>query len=386
MMEEYKKMVFMSRKKKILILSRWYFPAKNPRAFRTKELVKELFRRGKYDITAVLPSFADLQDCAVDAHFIPTISVPAKCGKDGSVSLKDRILEQIRSVLRFIVGDSPGNIIYSFRLYFVLRKLFQEEHYDVVMSISFPFYIHVAVALAMKYSNFKSIFIADCGDPFYVNPSYKMAFYLKWLEKYFLSKFDYVTIPMNAARKSYADYGIDGRIRIIPQGFAITQIADDAYKKNPVPAFCFAGLLYEKIRNPRYFLDYLLQVKQDFVFVVYALPDAFTIKLLQEYKEKLGERLEIREPLPREELIHVMATMEFVVNFDNENSNQKPSKLIDYAMSRRPILSFNSRTFKPKVFKEFLQGNYAGQEQIDLSQYDICNVVDKFEELFAEIR
>lgn len=376
----------MSRKKKILILSRWYFPAKNPRAFRTTELVKELFRRGKYDITAVLPSFAYLQDCAVDAHFISTISVPAKCGKDGSVSLKDRILDQIRSVLRFIVGDSPGNIIYPFRLYFVLRKLLRKEHYDVVMSISFPFYTHVAVALAMKCSSFKSIFIADCGDPFYVNPSYKMAFYLKWVEKYFLGKFDYVTIPMDAARESYADYGIDDRIRIIPQGFAITRIADGAYRKNPVPMFCFAGVLYEKIRNPRYFLDYLLQLKQDFVFVVYALPDAFTLQLLDEYKKKLGDRLEIREPLPREELVHVMATMEFVVNFDNENSNQKPSKLIDYAMSKRPILSFNSRTFKPKVFKEFLQGNYAGQEQIDLSQYDIRNVVDKFEELFAEIR
>lgn len=386
MMEEYKKMVFMSRKKKILILSRWYFPAKNPRAFRTTELVKELCRSGKYDISAVLPSFADLQNCAVDVHFIPTISVPAKCGKDGSVSLKDRVLEQIRSVLRFILGDSPGNIIYSFRLYFVLRKLLQRETYDVVMSISFPFYVHIAVALAMKCSRFKSIFIADCGDPFYVNPSCTMAFYLKWLEKYFLGKFNYITIPMEAARKSYADYGIDDRIRIIPQGFAITRIADGAYRKNPVPVFCFAGLLYEKIRNPRYFLDYLLQVKQDFIFVVYALPDAFTINLLQEYKEKLGDRLEIREPLPREELIHVMATMEFVVNFDNENSNQKPSKLIDYAMSRRPILSFNSRTFKPKVFEEFLQGNYAGQEQIDLSQYDIRNVVDKFEELFAEIR
>ena len=383
MMEEYKKMVFMSRKKKILILSRWYYPAKNPRAFRTTELVKELFRRGKYDITAVLPSFADLQNCALDVHFTPTISVPAKCGKDGSVSLKDRVLEQIRSVLRFILGDSPGNIIYSFRLYFVFRKLLQEEHYDVVMSISFPFYTHVAVALAMKCSSFKSILIADCGDPFYVNPSYKMAFYLKWVEKYFLGKFDYVTIPMDAARESYADYGIDDRIRIIPQGFAITQIADDTYRKNPVPMFCFAGVLYEKIRNPRYFLDYLLQLKQDFVFVVYALPDAFTLQLLDEYKKKLGDRLEIREPLPREELVHVMATMEFVVNFDNENSNQKPSKLIDYAMSKRPILSFNSQTFKAEVFEEFLRGDYTNQEQIDLAQYDIRTVVDKFEELFS---
>ena len=120
-----------------------------------------------------------------------------------------------------------------------------------------------------------------------------------------------------------------------------------------------------------------------FVFVVYALPDAFTLQLLDEYKKKLGDRLEIREPLPREELVHVMATMEFVVNFDNENSNQKPSKLIDYAMSKKPILSFNSQTFKAEVFEEFLRGDYTNQEQIDLAQYDIRTVVDKFEELFS---
>ena len=51
------------------------------------------------------------------------------------------------------------------------------------------------VALAMKCSRFKSIFIADCGDPFYVNPSCTMAFYLKWLEKYFLGKFSHNNPP-----------------------------------------------------------------------------------------------------------------------------------------------------------------------------------------------
>lgn len=373
----------MNRRKKVLILSRWYYPIKNPRAFRTTELLQELYRRGKYDVTAVLPNFADLQNCGADVHFIPTISVPAKCAKNGSISFKYTILEYIRTIFRFLVGDSPGNVLYSFRLYFMLRKLLKKDAYDVVISISFPFYVHIAVALAMQHAQKKSISIADCGDPFYVNPSYKKAFYLKWVEKYFLGKFDYVTIPMEAARESYADYGIDDRIRIIPQGFAITQIADDTYRKNPVPMFCFAGVLYEKIRNPRYFLDYLLQLKKDFVFVVYALPDAFTLQLLEEYKKKLGDRLEIREPLPREELVHVMATMEFVVNFDNENSNQKPSKLIDYAMSKRPILSFNSQTFKAEVFEEFLRGDYTNQEQIDLAQYDIRTVVDKFEELFT---
>ena len=78
----------MNRRKKVLILSRWYYPIKNPRAFRTTELLQELYRRGKYDVTAVLPNFADLQNCGADVHFIPTISVPAKCAKNAhAVSL-----------------------------------------------------------------------------------------------------------------------------------------------------------------------------------------------------------------------------------------------------------------------------------------------------------
>ena len=52
-------------------------------------------------------------------------------------------------------------------------------------------------------------------------------------------------------------------------------------------------------------------------------------------------------------------------------------------MSKRPILSFNSQTFKAEVFEEFLRGDYTNQEQIDLAQYDIRTVVDKFEELFT---
>lgn len=373
----------MNKKKKMLLLSRWYYPEKNPRAFRTTELLKEICRRGKYDIKAVLPNFSDIQNCAVDVHFIPSIRLPANCKKDGTISFRDRFLECIRSIFKFIVGDSPGDILYSFRLYLALKKLLSKDDYDVVISISFPFYVHVAVALAMKYSDFNNVLIADCGDPFYDNPSCRKAPYLKWLEKKVLHYFDYVTIPVESARKSYADYAIDNKLKIIPQGFTITQIEDDVYKRNNVPIFCFAGVLYEKIRNPRYFFDYLMQVKQDFIFVIYALPDAFTLNLVGEYKKKLGKKLDIREPLSREELIHVMSQMEFVVNFDNENSNQKPSKLIDYAMSKRPILSFNSRTFDAEIFQEFLNGDYHNREQVDLSQYDIRTVVDKFEALFA---
>ena len=191
-----------------------------------------------------------------------------------------------------------------------------------------------------------------------------------------------MVIPIKEAQKSYDDYEISKKIRIISQGFAIENIAAGTYKQNIVPTFCFAGIFYEKIRNPEYFFQYLSDIEEKFLFVVYALTDTFTQKMLSEYKKKLGNKLEIRKAVPRKDLIHIMAKMDFVLNFDNENNNQRPSKLIDYAMSQRPILSFNSKTFEPAIFEEFLRGNYSRKEQIDLTQYDIRNVVDKFEILF----
>ena len=108
------------------------------------------------------------------------------------------------------------------------------------------------------------------------------------------------------------------------------------------------------------------------------------LQIESSYRKKLGEKLLIRAPVEREHLIHEMATMDFVINFDNENSNQRPSKLIDYAMSRRPILSFNHQTFREDVFQSFLKGDYSERYHVDLEQYDIRRVVDQFEALFYE--
>lgn len=372
-------------KQKILIVSRWYSPVNNPRAFRTTELLKELIKRQKYDISVILPSFADIDNDMVHAIFLPTVSIPQEYiteNSNGNFTWQHKVIEKIRQLVRFFWGESLGTIIYAMHVYFALKKLVKNHKYDVVISISYPFSVHIAVALATMKIGVQTVKIADCGDPFYDNPAYKKASYLKWVEKKILQCFDYVAIPVKDAKKSYADYGIEKKLRAIPQGFVLEKIATGTYKQNIVPTFCFAGVFYEKIRNPEYFLEYLSGIKNNFLFIVYALPDAFTQEILTTYKKKLGNKLEIRKAVPRKGLIHIMAKMDFVLNFDNENNNQRPSKLIDYAMSKRPILSFNSKTFEPAIFEEFLRGNYSRKEQIDLTQYDIRNVVDKFEILF----
>lgn len=372
-------------RKKILIASRWYAPIKNPRAFRAYELLMEFVRRG-YDVTAFLPEDAEMQ---ADAR---TVLVPhgkmagsVMRAKKSNNKMKSRLLQRLRKMFLFLFGDGPNIICYAYSLYKSIKThLGNKNDYNVIISISYPFYVNVALACLKRYINPATVLIADCGDPFYANPSFKKAFYLKYLEKWVLNQFDYVTIPIEAARSNYLEYLPPEKIKVIPQGFKLMDIPASTYQKNTVPTFGYAGVFYESIRNPRYFFEYLLTLQQDFRFVVYAIADGFTARLLAEYKEKLGDKLDIREAVDREVLIPEMATWEFVINFDNDNSNQRPSKLIDYAMSKRPILSFNQASFKPDVFSSFLHGDYREREHIDLSQYDIRTVVDKFEKLFYQ--
>ena len=377
--------MLLDRNMKYVVISRWFIPARSPRAFRTHELIAELVRR-KREVIGVLPESADIKNIAlIDKMLIqehaPAFSARNEVKSDSIIALlKDKIKKRLRNISLLLLGDGIYNFIYCWRVYQTLSKNIERINCaDVIISISFPFYINVAVAMAFRKSVKRPVMIADCGDPFYDNPAYKKAFYLKYLERWTLRKFDFVTIPMEAARKSYNSYSLDEKIKIIPQGVEIIDIPENIYNPNPVPTFCYAGVFYEKIRNPRYFLKFLMTIKDDFRFVVYALNDPFTQMILQEFSLKLGNRLVVRAPIDRTKLIPVMAKMDFVINFNNENDNQRPSKLIDYAMSRRPILSFNSKTFREDVFQSFLRGDYIGREKIDLSQYDIRGVVDKFE-------
>lgn len=373
--------------KRVLIASRWYKPKKNPRAFRTYELVSELVRR-KYGITAFLPSDAQVQ------ALINHVPVPnGEMNNELSDSLSNRksvillVRNAIRKIFLYLFGDGPKTILYSYMLYKKLRtSLKKNNNYDVIISISYPFYVNVAIACVKSFIRPSTIIIADCGDPFYSNPSFEKAFYLKYLEKWVLKQFDYVTIPIDDACSNYLEYLPRDRIKVIPQGFKLMDISSKIYRKNTVPIFGYAGVFYESIRNPQFFFDYLLTIGNDFRFVVYAISDVFTENILNKYKRKLGDRLVVKNAVEREVLIQEMAKWEFVINFDNDNSNQRPSKLIDYAMSKRPILSFNKNTFSKDKFLAFLHGDYSGGVDIDLSQYDIKVVVDKFENLFCKDR
>lgn len=376
---------------KILVLSRWFNPSKNPRAFRTSELVRELSIRG-YTVDLFAPCNAVFDDSFSVEHIkhygVKSYDDRRMEGPESPFrkqnTLTKIVYSLLRNTVRYFSGEGIRDLVYSLHLLKALCMNTKNKEYDVVIAISYPFYV-LFVTVVYTYLKKKGrIKIADCGDPFYYNPAFTKAFYIKYIERFVLRRFQWLIIPMEDAVPSYQHCAMGGRIRIIPQGFRLLFVRHDEYVPHEVPVFCYAGVFYKNIRDPRFFLEYLCSVNSDFCFVVYALNDLFTQEILMLYKQRLGERLLIKPPVGRECLIHEMAKMDFVINFDNDNATQRPSKLIDYAMSRRPILSFNCQTFRPEVFQAFLKGDYSAQYHVDLEQYDIRRVVDQFEELFEE--
>jgi len=76
--------------------------------------------------------------------------------------------------------------------------------------------------------------------------------------------------------------------------------------------------------------------------------------------------------------------MDFLLNIDNNTHTQLPSKLIDYALTGRPVFNLSSDT-DFSLLKEFFKGNYSGK--MDLAppdDYDIRTVVKKFSLLLTD--
>ena len=199
------------------------------------------------------------------------------------------------------------------------------------------------------------------------------------LERLWCGGCDYITVPLEEARKSYYPEYSD-KIRVIPQGFDFESVKLPEYSKNAIPTFVFAGKAYQGLRDPGNFLRYLSTCGKPFSFVVYtSTPELFI-------RESMPDGMTVNGVIPRNELIVRLAKADFLVNLTNPSTVQSPSKLIDYGLSRRPVLDISSEftDAERKNFERFLAGDYACAHKIeDLERYDIRRVASAFLALLA---
>ena len=69
----------------------------------------------------------------------------------------------------------------------------------------------------------------------------------------------------------------------------------------------------------------------------------------------LKEKLVINSLITREKCIYELSGMDFVINQNNINAEQKTSKLIDYMITGRPIFEFTQDSFDGNEFLKFLK-------------------------------
>lgn len=359
---------------KILIISGSFYPENSPRSFRTTELAKEFCRLG-HDVTAYIPSheynYTEFQN-------------------EWPITIKT--YKHIREKRRFVGISLVDRIIFHYVHWLFIPTAFQnmkgvvksvqyESGYDLLITIAVPHHIHWAAGkMYAKGHRIAKTWVADCGDPFMLAGSVaqKPPFWFKPLEKRWCRLCDYIAVPTETSYQGYYPEFKD-KIRVIPQGFNFEDVVLPDYKKNEIPTFAFAGSLIPGKRDPRCLLDWLSTLDMPFRFIAYG---GNVRQFMEPYQQRLGDKLVLENPIPRNQLLPVLAKMDFLINIGNGTKVQTPSKLIDYTLTKRPIITIESNDIKEETLLEFLNGDYSHKDApIDISQYDIHNVAQQFLEL-----
>lgn len=366
-------------KKKILIVGRTFFPEQSPRSFRTTELAIELARLGHH-VTVILPQNLKtaIESKFQNSHGIVFIYYGPLEWKVLEKSKNKWIGDWKRKFgrLLFLLFEYPNIEIY-FKLPSTLKKM---KGYDLMISIAVPHENHWAIAKVRTKSNpIAKVWVADCGDPFMTNVLETIAppFYFGFLERNFLKKCDFVSVPTEGSIDAY-DVKFKDKFKVIPQGFNLDAIKIVENKpQNEIPTFAYAGGVSNGgIRSLNLFIDLLIRQEKKFKFHIFS-NNAETV--LKEKIKGCENSIVIHKPLDRVELIYELSKMDFLVNLDNGTHLNTPSKLIDYGLADRPILNINPLDPEKKIIMQFLAGDYSNQKRIEnLERYNIKQVAIQF--------
>ena len=365
--------------KKILIVSNGFYPEISPRSFRATELAKEFVRKG-HEVT-VCTHFRDGLEAFATQHNFQLIDLgdltwPKPVVKGSGISLLIR-----RVVARFssLLFEYP--VIQLMPL--IKKALKNKQGYDLLLSVAVPYPIHWGVAKIWSKKNpIAKTWIADCGDPYMgqENDTFKPPFYFGWVEKWFCRKTDFITVPtQNSIPGYYPEF--HNKIKVIPQGFRFEDVAlyDGTLPKDKI-IFGYAGMFIPGRRDPSEFLTFLnsLDDSYKFEFHIYTTTPQFVLPFVEASKGRI-----IMQPIvPREKLLFELSKMHFAVNFENIGHTQTPSKLIDYLIIDKPVLSVTFGNLQPKIFHDFLKENYEKKMILpEKGNYRIENVASKFIDL-----
>lgn len=366
----------MSRKK-ILIVTHGFYPEQSPRSFRATELAKEFCRQG-HQVTVMAP-FRDGTDALANNYGFVYRSLGVlswRIFNFRGFGIFGRLYNKASNRLFTLLFEYP-----KMELFFKVKNALSNEmeNYDLLISIAVPYPIHWGVAAVWQKSESKIAqkWVADCGDPYCLqeNDTFRPPFYFRWIEKWFMRKTDYITVPsINSINGYFQEF--HSKIRVIPQGFRFEDVEKRETINDGIIRFGYGGAFIPGRRDPTEFLAYLTSLPREvrFEFHIFTTTPQFVEPYIHSNK-----KIFVHKPIDRLNLLKEFSTYNFVVNFSNKGSAQKPSKLIDYAIIDKPILNIDTGKLNPQTIESFFRGDYSFALKVkDADSYRIENVTQSF--------
>ncbi|WP_335904143.1 hypothetical protein [Shewanella algae] len=379
--------------KAVLITTFFFYPDNTPRSFRITSLARKFIENGyqvtlltRYDCDkSLLPK--ELKDINIIGLSKRPLEVMALNSSPNDIGTGKRVVKNLKTFVRklilYFIPDGH-KLPYAFKLASRLKGLNLED-FQVIISNSNPFVVHLGTSMALRSKRYRGISIAETGDPYFYS-QFKLAFYQKYIEKNVLKTFKYITVPLESAVDDYANFNLKDKVKVIPHGFYFDDIKLEPFNKSNVVRFAFAGRLYKDIRNPTSFLSFLESNCKNLNFEFHIYTDSKnkeTMEILYPWSKVFDGKLVIHDLLSRDDCIKVLSQMDFLINFCNDTTNQSPSKIIDYVLSNRPFISISNAflDLEKERFIKFLSSNYSDYIPQDISKYNINSVFKLFEEI-----
>lgn len=231
------------------------------------------------------------------------------------------------------------------------------SHYDVIISSSMPFGLHVLARELLKLG-LASRWYAIFFDPFVYNSCLKKSKikYRKKIAEDILNDASHIfcveRIVAENKRRGYNPNYHNKITEIVIPNLAKPSV-DIIKPNNSNISMTFAGLFYPKIRNPQKMLDIISTFPDNFCFNIYGHGCE---KILKKYKNKFNRcSLNLCGSVTYVECRNAILKSNILVNLSNTVTNQIPSKVFEYISYGKPIINFYFTEDDPSLqyFKKY---------------------------------
>lgn len=334
----------------IVVLTGSYYPYLMPPAACIKPYLDELAKI--HHVEVVAPStdsrYVNSVECdGVTVHYINSLSNRLLTYIEEGV--KKRHISVLFSLFKFAyrgarfikysLGRSPYETSLIKPYVKELGNIHQHKKIDVIISVTFPYYTHVA-AFLFKKNNPDVRWVTYSTDPLAhseANPigKSKMATALK-IESDVYNSCDKCIVTEELLPNLINEYNVP-RDKIVVLSYLLKDMpvtSDDNHHDRPV--ILYAGYVFYKVRNPKKMLS-VFSLLPELKLNLYIAGDRHCRSILS---KSYPDNIVINGLVSRKEYYNLLSCADVLILLSNDAKLQAPSKLTELISTGKPIINF----------------------------------------------